>query len=89
MSLKRAFLGGICILQSVTVYAQSLGFSGFDLEKINREAGAPPIIEPPNDQCTCEWTDWISSDSPKKNDDDSKYSMLVFNLSEELFNQLL
>jgi hypothetical protein len=78
MSLKRAllsaFLGGICILQSVTVHAQSLEF---DIEKINREAGAPPVIEPPNDQCTCEWTDWISSDSPKKNDDDSKYCILV------------
>jgi len=67
MSLKTllpAFFSGIL------VHAQSLEF---DLEKIHREAGSPPIIEPPNDQCTCEWTDWISSDSPKKNDDDSMY----------------
>ena len=59
-----------------TIYAQSVEF---DVAKINREAGAAPVIEPPNDRCTCEWTQWISSDSPKKNDDDS----------ESLFQSLL
>ncbi|CAG5096440.1 Oidioi.mRNA.OKI2018_I69.XSR.g14619.t2.cds [Oikopleura dioica] len=61
-ALLSAFFSG------TTIHAQSIEF---DVAKINREAGAAPLIEPPNDRCTCEWTQWISSDSPKKNDDDT------------------
>ena len=37
-----------------------------DIDQIS--AGLPPIVTPPNEKCTCEWSEWMSGDSPKEGD---------------------